>query len=173
MSEARGGVSQASGMGIRYYAYPLLADEVERARNDPRAYLSDDPLADAWGMVDRRPKLLYLDKCWSPLQRVFHPDPDRHPRPSFTLVEGNVTHTGYGWIPYIKVLSPDVVSDIARDIVLTDANDVRTALGLDMPELQPPSLIAEFDYVMEYLAAAREFVADLDAEGCGLIYLIG
>jgi hypothetical protein len=49
-------------MGIRYYAYPIDADLIELAKSTPRSFLSDDPLVDAWGPVDKRPPTLYLDK---------------------------------------------------------------------------------------------------------------
>ena len=37
-------------MGIRYYAYAFDADQTEAALADPHHFLSDDPLADAWGL---------------------------------------------------------------------------------------------------------------------------
>ena len=68
-------------MGIRYYAYPLHPDHYEAAAKDPRPFLSDDPLGDAWGLVPNGdgtstmggkavPPMLYLDKCWPHLQRL-------------------------------------------------------------------------------------------------------
>lgn len=40
-------------MGIRYYAYAFDADMTARAQADPRSFISDDPLADAWGHAPR------------------------------------------------------------------------------------------------------------------------
>lgn len=37
-------------MGIRYYAYAFENDQTERVVADPRRFISDDPLADAWGI---------------------------------------------------------------------------------------------------------------------------
>jgi len=63
-------------MGIRYYAYAFDADMTARAQADPRSFISDDPLADAWGMPHGaqiavtnfeqsvpETEMLYLDKA--------------------------------------------------------------------------------------------------------------
>lgn len=149
-------------MGIRYYAYPIDRDLVELASRDPRAFLSDDPLMDAWGPPEERPPMLYLDKCWSRLQMLFG-DGSERPRASAALVHGQVTHTGYGWIPHIQVLDPADVAEFARDIVCVDEEEVR-ALTDDETER---------DYVLRYLADAKGFVTRLAARGDGLVYLIG
>src|SRR5690606_14201418 len=79
-------------MGVRYYAYPLAPELVGRAMDDPRPFLSDDPLADAWGLGrPRHPQMLYLDKCWRQLQSLTNP-PGGKPRPSHALVAGDVTY---------------------------------------------------------------------------------
>jgi len=36
-------------MGIRYYAYAFDGKLTEQVLADPLSFLSDDPLADAWG----------------------------------------------------------------------------------------------------------------------------
>lgn len=93
-------------MGIRYYAYPLDPDLVGWAQADPRSFLSHDPLADAWELDGTpRPEMLYLDKCWSSLQRLTCPVPGMS-RPAHALVRGAVTHTPTGWIPWCGVLAP-------------------------------------------------------------------
>ena len=49
-------------MGIRYYAYPVERAHVSYARKDPRFFIADDPLADAWELNGRaKPRMLYLD----------------------------------------------------------------------------------------------------------------
>lgn len=58
-------------MGIRYYAYPLQPGDVNEARRNPYPFLSPDPLIDAWGREQDRPRMLYLDKAWRELQHVF------------------------------------------------------------------------------------------------------
>ena len=160
-------------MGIRYYAYPVHSDDIARARADPLAFVSDDPFSDAWGPEELRPTMLYLDKCWHYLQVVLRPRSDGAPRTSFGLVEGQVTHTDRGWIPFVKLLAPDDVAAIADDLALVDGDDVRIALGLDLTEIDEPSQLVEYDYVLQYLADARAFLAELVKHRQGMVYMIG
>lgn len=156
-------------MGIRYYAYPLPSELVAAARLDPSAYLSSDPLADAWGLDGHsRPQMLYLDKCWGLFQRLTYADP-RAPRPSYLLVEGHVTHTHDGWIPWTKVLDAVEVSRIADDLASINPGD------LDDLFARGGSCFRDDDraYLESYLAQAQEFTADLRARGQGLVYMIG
>lgn len=158
-------------MGVRYYAYPLAPELVARAMDDPRSFLSDDPLADAWGLGrPRRAEMLYLDKCWRQLQSLTSP-PGGRPRPSHALVAGDVTYTGGGWLPWIDVLTPSEVDDVARDLVLLDASDVEARFA-------PPGNGTgedrdEREYVTHYLRAAQDFTAQMQQRGWGLVYLIG
>ncbi|WOF24407.1 hypothetical protein N8K70_07000 [Microbacterium betulae] len=157
-------------MGIRYYAYPLAPEFVERAYEEPLAFLAADPLADAWFLSDdERPEMLYLDTCWHELQSLTWPDRTRRPRPAYRLFEGRVTHTPTGWIPWTRVLDPDEVDDIARDLVLIDEDDVDDAW--DVIAGQPFS--GDKAYVMHHLAAARAFLIRQQRAGWGLVYLIG
>lgn len=155
-------------MGIRYYAYPVAAEDIENARADPRLYMASDPLADAWGPEELRPQMLYLDKCWSALQHLLGPHDAQPPRVSLMLVDGSVTHTYDGWIPWLSVLDPDQVSEVARDLVLVDADDVLAHFGTDETRS-----IDTADYVKQYLEEAQRFVTQLAHEGRGLIYMIG
>lgn len=88
-------------MGIRYDAYRVERAHVAHARKDPRFFIADDPLADAWALDGRaKPRMLYLDKSWRLLQRVTWPGPDVAPRVSHRLSEGGVTDVpGAGWLP--------------------------------------------------------------------------
>ncbi|WP_324651635.1 hypothetical protein [Georgenia sp. H159] len=156
-------------MGIRYYAYPLAPEHVDRARIDPYPFLSDDPLADAWELNGRRrPDMLYLDTCWGELQRLTCPDPGG-PRPAYALVRGAVTRTGMGWIPWVDVLPPSDVDDVARDLALIDEDDVATCVGRDGEPLSS----SERGYVTYYLRHAQDFTARLQRRGWGLVYMIG
>ncbi len=158
-------------MGIRYYAYPLPAEFVERARTDPHLFLSADPLADAWGPAEDRPKMLYLDKCWRHLQALTRPDHGAAPpRPAYRLFEGEVSYVEDGaHLPWVRVLDPEEVAEIARDLALLDEDDLRTwtvETGLSRAR-------EDFDYIKHYLAAAKDFIARMVPAGWGLVYLIG
>ncbi|MCU1439043.1 MAG: hypothetical protein JWP85_40 [Rhodoglobus sp.] len=157
-------------MGIRYYAYPVRESDLELARENPRDFLADDPLADAWGPADLKPRMLYLDKCWRELQELF----GRDGLPALLLVGGQVTHTAYGWIPHIQVLSPDQVRLVARHLCTFGEADVFAARlrsrGGDGTVNDDPD---ELNYVVHYLDAARDFSTSLASEGLGLIYTIG
>ena len=59
---------ESLAMGIRYYAYPVDREFIELARVSPRMFMSIDPFADVWGVVEERPEMLYLDKVWRDLQ---------------------------------------------------------------------------------------------------------
>lgn len=158
-------------MGIRYYAYPVDAGLVARAHEDPYLFLPQDPLADAWGPAANRPTMLYLDKCWRYLQALTQPDLGMLPRPAYRLFEGEVTyvHDGIAWLPWTRVLGPDEVAEVARDLALIDLDDVRTLL-------RQPGFRAcadEYGYIAQYLADAQAFAARMSDAGSGLVYLIG
>lgn len=158
-------------MGIRYYAYPVPAELVAEALREPFRFISDDPLADAWGPAEDRPTMLYLDKCWSYLQALTRPDFDGPPRPAYRLFEGEVTPVyddRIAWIPWTRVLDPAEVGEVARDLALIDHGNVRTMLR-QRPGARPD----DYSYVAQYLADAREFAARMVEEGSGLVYLIG
>lgn len=147
-------------MGIRYYAYPVPPELVEQAHDDPRLFLSHDPLMDAWGPEDERPVMLYLDKVWGPLQQLLAR------RRALDLVAGHVRWIGYEYEPYVAVLDPDEVAAIADDLVLVDDvdDDIAARLG-------PLDWSAET--INRYLAEARAFTRSLADRGCGLVYAIG
>lgn len=157
-------------MGIRYYAYPLAPEFVDRATEDPWAFMSDDPLADAWGPKESAPDMLYLDKCWRYLQRLTTPGV-ACPRIAYDLFEGDVTHTSRGWIPWIKVLTPDAVSEVSRDLSLLDGDDVDALLTRD--DFYTTRLEEDRSYIKEHLRSAQAFTARMQARGWGLVYLIG
>lgn len=154
-------------MGIRYYAYPLQPHDVADARHDPYPFLADDPLSDAWGPDETRPRMLYLDKAWRELQHVFTvKNGELRPRISLELVKGNVTPIGrYGThLGFVHVLSPDLVDDIARDIVLVEPVDDAT--------IKEVGSYSSADYTNQFLQRAQQFMTDLARDGLGLVYMI-
>lgn len=160
----------SGGMGIRYYAYPIPAEDYLRAVADPCLFHGIDPLMDAWGPDSSRPEMLYLDKCWQELQALLGPWSVQPARAAYQLVEGQVTHVETGWIPYERALSPDQVKDVASDLAtVNDADVVRLLAGYPVRN-QPDT---EHRYVAQYLAAAQNFTARLAGDGRGLVYLIG
>lgn len=158
-------------MGIRYYAYPIAAEDYLAARENPCRFHGADPLADAWGLHDQQPEMLYLDKCWRELQILLGSPVGDSPRPAAQLVQGQVTDTDMGWIPHEQALSPEEVGAIAADLATVGESDIRKAL----PRFNRPddSEDQEFEYVAQYLAEAKKFTAHLASQGYGLVYLIG
>jgi hypothetical protein len=158
-------------MGIRYYAYPITAEQYALAVENPCLFHGSDPLMDAWGPVDEQPEMLYLDKCWRELQVLLGPESGVAHRPALQLVDGQVTDVEMGWIPYERALSPAQVQAVAADLATVGEPDIRRLL----PALNRWNDAAdqEFSYVAEYLAAAQEFTAALTKDGRGLVYMIG
>lgn len=163
-------------MGIRYYAYAFDADMTELALADPLSVISDDPLADAWGMphgaqvavtnfTQSVPKtdMLYLDKAWSELQALTAPDaPEGAHRPAYRMFEGQVAMNGYGWIPWARALAPGVVAGIAEDLLeLQRSVDDDTATD------------RESRYLLDFLQRAVEFVTQVASSHRGFAYMIG
>lgn len=111
-------------MGIRYYAYPVAPQDTHAAKENPARFIAADPLADAWGLVPvgpnesimgakPRPEMLYLDKCWSLLQRLTRRSFD-DVRPAYRLFEGGVDVWAVGgYEPYVKALSPEELRLVA------------------------------------------------------------
>ncbi len=158
-------------MGIRYYAYPINAEDYARACENPCEFHGSDPLADAWGPRESQPEMLYLDKCWRELQLLLRSPAGQASRPAARLMERQVTHTDMGWIPFEQALSPAQVEAITEDLATVGESDIRRAL----PKFNRPqdSKEDEFEYVAQYLAEATRFTARLADEGRGLVYLIG
>ena len=174
-------------MGIRYYAYAFDADATRAVLADPRAYISSDPLADAWGFppgstvaaTDFRQgpaeeDMLYLDKAWRNLQLMTSPsDPADEPRPAYRMFEGDVTPLGNweGWLPWVRAIPPEDVAPIAEDLdILTRADFVPCLPPRDGDE---PGTESEAEYVDHYVNRARRFLRGLEESGRGFAYLIG
>lgn len=163
-------------MGIRYYAYAFDSDLTALALADPQSFISDDPLADAWGMphgaqvattnfVQSMPKteMLYLDKAWSALQALSAPgDPDVAPRPAYRMFEGQVTMTEYGWIPWVRALAPREVVEVAADLA-----KLEQSIG------DVPVPARDAGYVRDFLGRAVEFVSHAASRDRGFAYMIG
>jgi hypothetical protein len=170
-------------MGIRYYAYAVDSHDIEAALVAPRAFISSDPLADAWGLephawlsaatfVQAVPKrdMLYLDKAWRELQHLTRPDrPGGSASPAYRMLEGHVTTApdGYSWIPWTRALRPDEMAPIARDLDRLTPDVVQVGLGKDGADER------DLAYVLQYVDAARSFVAGLVQDRRGMAYLIG
>lgn len=169
-------------MGIRYYAYAFDGDVTEQVLSDPMSVVSDDPLADAWGLepgagvsritfqqlISER-DMLYLDKAWRHLQVLTAPlRAGMAARPAFRMFEGNVTMCGAGWVPWVRAQTPSEVSAIAQD--LDDVSDAEVRLRLPVS----PNVDRDLDveYAVGYLRRARVFVTNLAAEGRGMVCLI-
>jgi hypothetical protein len=160
-------------MGIRYYAYPVDADLIEVAKSSPRSFLSDDPLMDAWGPLDERSPMLYLDKCFHELRVLLGGDSSSPNRPAFQLVEGDVVHVPEEWISHVAVLDPAQVVEIAQDLSVITPGQVRASLTATRTFGPRDDLDEEFHYVTQYLRDAVTFTTGLSERGDGLVYMIG
>lgn len=157
-------------MGIRYYAYPIVAADVDAARACPYRFLGRDPLMDAWGPIDERPNMLYLDKCWWELQKLLEGPADLPARPAAALVAGRVIETTEGWIPHCAVLTPDEVSAVATDLATVTERDVHRLLdGWPRSWRQTD----DFAYVAQFLGDAKEVTQRWADAGFGLVFMIG
>lgn len=148
----------------------------ERAKADPRSFISDDPLADAWGMPHGaqvavtnfeqsvpHTEMLYLDKAWSWLQAMTEPKAaDALARPAYRMFEGQVTMHGYGWIPWVRALSPEDVREISGDLV-----DLQNELRVERID------DGDSRYALDFLSRAVDFTTSLTASDRGFVYLIG
>lgn len=160
-------------MGIRYYAYAFEKDSTQQALADPQAFISSDPLANAWGFepharvatvtfqqsVPER-DMLYLDKAWRALQSVTGPT-----RVAFRMFEGDVTMCGLGWYPWYRALTPEEVADVAEDLRVLVEEDATKGLSALSDR--------DRDEVLHFLPRARVFVEGLVSEGRGMVYMIG
>jgi len=172
-------------MGIRYYAYAFAGNLTDQALADPLSFLSDDPLADAWGFeqgatistptfeqaVPKR-DMLYLDKAWRHLQCLTAPaEPALMARRAYRMFEGAVVMNDMGWEPWVRTLTPPEVLAVARD--LEEVSDEDVELRLRESHCFSPDFDGEVDYVVSYLRQARTFTANLAAAGRGMVYMIG
>ena len=168
-------------MGIRYYAYAFDENQADRALADPRAFIGEDPLADAWGFTPNasvagatfeqavpESDLLYLDKAWRELQLLTGTPGGRGtPRPAYRMFEGHVTEVENGWHAWVRGLAPAEVVDIAGDLaVLRDEEAVARLRALGMTD-------GDVSYALTFLRRARKFVERLAADGRGMAYMIG
>lgn len=168
-------------MGIRYYAYAFDKDQTDQAMENPRAFISSDPLADAWGFepharvatatleqaVPER-DMLYLDKAWRNLQLITGPrSAAGSARPSYRMFEGDVTMCEGGWVPAYGALAPAEVADVARDLAAVE--DELAAVSLRRVGATQDDVA----YALHFLDRARVFAEGLAADGRGMAYMIG
>lgn len=163
-------------MGIRYYAYAFDADMTALALANPLSFISDDPLADAWGMphgaqvavpsfVQSVPKadMLYLDKAWPSMQALTAPSrAGETPRPAYRMFEGQVTMNGYGWLPWTRAIPPEEAVEIAEDLI-----ELQHSVSDDRATDQ------DVRYVLDFLQRAVEFLTQVAASNRGFVYMIG
>lgn len=168
-------------MGIRYYAYAFDRDQTDQALKDPRTFIADDPLADAWGFQPHaraafatfkqavpEKDMLYLDKAWRYLQLITGPaSPKGSARAAFRMFQGDVTMCDEGWVPCCRALTPAAVAEAAHDLATID--DERAAV--DLAAFVPSD--DEVLYALQYLGRARTFATDLAVDGRGMAYMIG
>lgn len=158
-------------MGISYFALPVPPHMVDIARINPRAFLSDEHFWESWSDPPDRPEGLYLDKCWRDIADLLAgTDP---PRDAFELVRGEVTQYGYGWIPYVRVLSASQVLAVANDLACVKPAELYQGY---LPRVSPDwaaIMDGRRGHVQSYLEAAQQFTARLASQGFGLIYSIG
>jgi len=162
-------------MGIRYYAYPVPSEFGDMAAHSPHDFIGDDPFWDAWGDHEDRPRMLYLDKCWGYLQRLFAPTEHRV-QPAYELVRGEVTFTDEGWISFVRYLSNDEVHAIAEDLADAQASDCFVMEGVSAmhrARLSHREFGQDLEYVQHYLREAARFTAEVATDGDGLVYMIG
>ncbi len=169
-------------MGIRYYAYAFDEDRTESALANPHAFVSSDPLADAWGFepharvatptfeqVIPERDMLYLDKAWRPLQLLTGPSPATAvARPAYRMFEGDVAMRpgGWTWDPWVRVLTPPEIEPIAQDLRdLTSGEALRR-----LPEVRVRD--DDVAYALQFLDRAHRFVDGLARECRGMVYLI-
>ena len=167
-------------MGIRYYAYPRHPDHYEAAAEDPRSFMSDDPLGDAWGLVPNGdgtstmggkavPPMLYLYKCWPHLQSLTTTPLGGH-SPAHALFAGEPTmlNGGLCWEGFAKALSPAEMKEIAEDLKDATLFDDRDAFEPGVIEDMP----SELHYAQHYLEKAKDFAQEMSDKGLGAVYLI-
>jgi len=78
------------------------------------------------------------------------------------MFEGKVTMHAYGWIPWVRAVTPDEVPAIAEDLA-----DLRRGMR------DEEAAGADAEYLLTFLDRAVEFVADVAATRRGFAYLIG
>ncbi|MBE7323878.1 DUF1877 domain-containing protein [Nocardioides sp. Y6] len=169
-------------MGIRYYAYAFDADRTEEALKDPMSVISDDPLADAWGMEpgftvgvigEREPAperdLLYLDKAWSQLQWVVA-SLETQGDGAYRMFVGDVSMTDRGWIPWSRTITPDEALRVRDGLASISDEDVERVLRR---QGRRPPMGPDTDDLLHFLGKARAFVDQVVREGRGFAYMIG
>ena len=116
--------------------------------------------------------MLYLDKAWRHLQCLTAPaEPDVIARPAYRMFQGAVVMNDMGWEPWVRTLTPHEVVAVASD--LENFTDEDLELRWRESHFVGSDLDGEFDFVVSYLRQARTFMANLAAEGRGMVYLIG
>ncbi len=114
--------------------------------------------------------MLYLDKAWRQLHELF----DRVCPAASPLVDGDVTHCSFGWIPHLGVLDPSEVVLIAAALSTVSESDVLTEpLPAHIGDGLLRDISEELDYVVQYLEEAKKFTAALAEDSLGLVYMIG
>lgn len=172
-------------MGVRYYAYAFDSDQTEEAMADPISMISEDPLADAWGMepgftigvlgertVSKR-NMLYLDKAWPYLQRLTGAPEGgvNDPRISHLMFAGEAAGNSRHWMAQTGIVVPSQVALVARDLEAIEEEEVARSV---MQRCGPGDRNkGEVEYVLQYFRESREFAAGVAEDGRGFAFMIG
>ncbi len=148
-------------MGIRYFAYPVSPRQIAQSHACPRGCFDGDDAWEHWGPGDE--PTLNLDKCYPELQWILGGD---EPRASFALVEGAVTHTGFGWQSFRRTLNVNETRTVADD--LDSLLAVPNAISVPKCRFGSPH-----DCASENLVRARDFARRVADAGFGIHYCIG
>jgi hypothetical protein len=91
------------------------------------------------------------------------------------LVAGRVTDTYWGWRSFRGVLAPVDVKAIAADFETVSVELLHQRILVDGPHGDGPDDRSQqdFEYVSQYLAAAKEFLREVASKGRGIVYYIG
>lgn len=150
-------------MGIRYFAHPVSPRQIAQSRQCPRGCFDG---ADAWEHWEpgEEPRL-NLDKCYPELQWILGEAETNPARPSYALVEGEVTHTPWGWVAHRRVLDNAEAQLIAADLNDILGNAELTDVGCRFGDREP--------HAIENLIKARDFTHRVADAGFGIAYAIG
>jgi hypothetical protein len=159
-------------MGIRYSAISIDQEDYERIAAGPcptcgahprrREPENDD---EYWMGPDR----LDLDKSWHYLQDVLH-SPD--PRPAYSLVAGDVTHTSRGWISYEGLIAPGDLRLVAADLASVGRDEVLRNFQIN-GQWKDDRSEQDFHYTYDHLGHAVAFTKKVAEDGRAILYWIG
>lgn len=156
-------------MGIRYLAISIDLDDYAHISAGPCPTCGSRPHAREREYDEPEPDILDLDKSWGYLQGIFG---SIGLRAASELIEGDVTHTSTGWIPYQGTVAPARVKEVAAELASVSERQVRAyfqAGNLWKDERSKQ----DFEYVNSYVGSARQFAEKVAGDDRGIVYYIG